>query len=486
MRIHSLAAAAGLLIAVSSCTEPIVPNYNTPTVAAAGADPSSLQLLATGILSQLRGSTQGTGMALSLGIFGREAFNYTPTDGRNTTHYLAAPGGIIDYSGFAVGNFGGTYNNKRNIYNFLAVVLPAPLTAAQKDAANGFAKTIEALEQLTVVVTRDTIGSVVEVMADPAVLAPFVSLDSAYKWISARLAEADAHLVAAGTTEFPFVLTSGFVGYNTPATFRQINRGIAARVLAYRASIVQNRTGTGVTCGASAAACYGQALTALASSFISTASAAALPNGPSHTYSTSTGDAANGLFFNPTSDIMAHPSIVTDAPLKVGGARDNRLIAKVDSATAIHQASPNAASGIPSTVRFKMYADRNASIKIINNEELILLRAEARWFSGVAGDKALAIADIDFIRVNSGGLANSALTIASSDAAFVTELLLQRRYSLLLMGFRWTDVRRFNLLNTLPLDIPAHTRAKVMPIPQGECLIRINQLTPALRGPGCP
>jgi hypothetical protein len=179
---------------------------------------------------------------------------------------------------------------------------------------------------------------------------------------------------------------------------------------------------------------------------------------------------------------MAHPSIVTDAPLKANGTRDNRLLAKVDSATPNHNPSPDANAGIPSTVRFKMYADRSAGIKIITNEELYLLRAEARWFTG---DKANAIADIDFIRVNSGGLAPSTLTIASSDAAFVTELLVQRRYSLLLQGFRWNDLRRFNLLNTLPLDKPTHTIAKVMPIPQGECLIRANQTTPDMKGPGC-
>jgi hypothetical protein len=284
-------------------------------------------------------------------------------------------------------------------------------------------------------------------------------------------------LATAGTTAFPFALTAGFAGFNTPANFLRMNRAIAARVLVYRASIAANRSSTGVTC----ANCYASALTAIAASFFDPA-AANLNAGPFHTYSTSTGDATNTLFFTTTGDIMAHPSIVTDAPLKANGTRDNRLLAKVDSATPNHNPSPDANAGIPSTVRFKMYADRNAGIKIINNEELYLLRAEARWFSG---DKVNAIADIDFIRVNSGGLAPSTLTVASPDAAFVTELLLQRRYSLLFQGFRWNDVRRFNQLNTLPLDKANHTRAKVMPIPQAECLIRANETSIAMKGPGC-
>ena len=108
----------------------------------------------------------------------------------------------------------------------------------------------------------------------------------------------------------------------------------------------------------------------------------------------------------------------------------------------------------------------------------------ARWFAS-APDKLGAIADIDFIRVNSGGLPPSTLTVASSDDAFITELLLQRRYSLLFEGHRWIDHRRFNRLNLLPLDQPNHFVARVQPVPQGECLIRANQTTPAMRGPGC-
>ena len=475
MRFKMLLGAGAMTLTFGGCSEPTIPNYNSPTVEAAATDASSLQLLATGILSQLRASV--TGEDLSTGILGREAFNYTPTEGRNTTHYLSAPNGALDPTGFAVGNFTGPYNNARNIFNFLDVVANAPLTTQQKAAVSGFAKTIDGLEFITTVTTRDTIGAVVEQKANPKDLAPFVSLDSAYKWISARLDDGAADLTTAGTTAFPFVLTAGFAGFNTPATLLRVNRAIAARVLVYRASIALNRPTTGVTC----AGCYASALTAITASFFDPA-ASALNGGPFHTYSTATGDASNGLFFTTTGDIMAHPSIVTDAPLKANGTRDNRLLAKVDTATPLHNPSPDANAGIASTVRFKMYPDRNAGIKIITNEELYLLRAEARWFTG---DKANAIADIDFIRVNSGGLAPSTLTIASPDAAFVTELLLQRRYSLLFQGFRWNDLRRFNQLNTLPLDKPNHTIAKVMPIPQGECLIRANETTPAMKGPGC-
>jgi len=476
MQARYLLLAASLTLA--SCKEPTVGNFNSPTVEEAAKDPSALQLQATGLLSQLRGPV--TGFTSDVGIFGRESFNYFPTDGRSHTHYVFGPG-PLDYSGFAAGGgvFNAAYNNGRNILNFLNGVDAAPITQQQKDAAEGFAKTIEALGYLYVIMTRDTVGAIIEIRTDPKDLAPFVSRDAVYAYISARLDEADADLVAAGTAAFPFVLTSGFTGFTTPATFRQFNRAIASRALVYRGSIAQFASPTGAACAPTS--CYAQAITALGASFVNTASA--LSAGPFHTYSTATGDAPNSLFFSTTSDIVAHPSIVTDAPLKADLTRDNRLLAKVDTATPTKQPNAGPTSGIPSSVRFKFYVDRNAGIMIIRNEELILLRAEARWFTG---DRVNAIADIDFIRVNSGGLAPSTLTIASTDAAFITELLLQRRYSLLFEGHRWVDHRRFNRLNLLPLDQPNHFVAKVQPVTQGECLIRVNQTTPEMRGPGCP
>jgi starch-binding outer membrane protein, SusD/RagB family len=469
-------------LGVASCSEPTVGNYNSPTVEAAGKDPSSLQLQATGLLSQQRAPI--TGMTSDFGIFGRESFNYFPTDGRSHTHYVFGPG-PLDYSGFAAGGgvWNAAYNNKRNIINFLAGVAAAPITQAQKDASQGFAKTLDALGLLYVIASRDTVGAITTIDDDPKILSPFVSRDSVYRFISAQLDEADADLAAAGTGTFPFALTAGFAGFSTPATFRQFNRAIAARALAYRGSLAQFGVPAGAPC--TPTPCYAQALTALAGSFLSTAAgtAAALSAGPFHTYSTSSGDAQNTLFFSTTSDIVAHPSTRTDAALQAGGSRDARLLAKVDTLTPEKQPNAGPTSGISSTLRFKFYPDRNAGIRIIRNEELILLRAEARWFTG---DKTNALVDLNFVRTNSGGLPASTLTIAATDAQFIDALLYERRYSLLFEGHRWVDHRRFNRLSQLPLDQPNHWVAKVQPVTQAECLIRVNQATPEMRGPGCP
>ena len=476
---------AASLLTIASCSEPTVGNYNSPTVEEAGKDPSALQLQATGLLAQLRAPV--TGFTSDVGIFGRESFNYFPTDGRSTTHYLNNPGvGLgLDYSGFAAGGgvWNAAYNNTRNIINFQTGVAAAPITQAQKDASSGFAKTIDALGLLYVIVTRDSVGAVTAMDPDPKVLSPFVSRDSVYRYISGVLDQAATELTSAGTASFPFALTAGFAGFNTPATFLTFNRAIAARVLAYRGSIAQFAVPAGTACAPTA--CYAAALTALNGSFISTAAttAASFQTGPFHTYSTATGDAPNSLFFSTSSDIVAHPSFRTDAQLQGSGARDARLVAKIDTATPTKQPNAGPTSGISSSLRFKFYVDRNAGIRIIRNEELILLRAEARWFTG---DKVNAIADLNQVRINSGGLPASTLTIASTDAEFIDALLYERRYSLLFEGHRWMDHRRFNRLGQLPLDMPTHFRAKVQPVSQAECLIRVNETTPELRGPGCP
>ena len=72
--------------------------------------------------------------------------------------------------------------------------------------------------------------------------------------------------------------------------------------------------------------------------------------------------------------------------------------------------------------------------------------------------------------MNSGGLAPTTLTPASSTDDFVTELLYNRLYSLLwTQGTRWIDARRYNRLNTLPIDRPGDQVFRQMLVPAQEC-----------------
>lgn len=472
IRVLGSIAATGALLAGCSADRLDITNPNSPSVAGASNDPAALQLFATGILRQNR-NTRGA-LITSTGRFGREAYVYTPQEGRNTSAYLIGLAGQnkLDPAGFAVENWAGPYFNLRDIFNFKnTVAASTAITATQKSAGQGFAKTFEAIELLTIISTRDTLGLVVDQNADASILAPFVTRDSAYKYILAQFNSAATDL-AAGGAAFPFTLHTGFAGFNTPATFLQFNRAMAARAEAYYA-----------TSGGGAAA-WGRALTALNASFMNTAATtrAALDAGVYLPYSTASGDAINPLSVTNNTDLYAHESFNTDAPLKADGTKDNRYLAKIGTRPA--RSGPQGL-GIQSTLGFQIYPTTSTSIPIIRNEELLLLRAEALL---ATGDKAGAIAIINQIRVNSGGLAASTLTTASADATILTELLLQKRYSLMLEGHRWIDMRRYNRLDQLPIDITSGTNkhfvARVQPIPQAECLTRLGKAAP-LAGPGC-
>ena len=474
MRFRSLGLVAAAALSLAACSEDrlAVQNPNAPTVAGAAADPQALQLQANGLLRQLR---NGRGaFVTSTGRFGREAYIYTPQEGRNTSAYLIGIAGQnrLDPAGFAVENWGTQYGNLRDIFNFKNTVSASTvLTAEQKNAGLGFAKTLEGLELLYVISTRDTLGAVVEIKQNATDLAPFVSRDSVYKYILATLDDGAANL-AAGGAAFPFTIHSGFTGFNTPTTFRTVNRAIAARAAAYYA-----------TAGGGAAA-WQRSLTALGASFLNSGATtrAQLDAGPLHPFSTATGDANNPLNQATNTDLYAHMSIDSDAPLRPDGSKDLRFQAKIG--TRPTRQAPQGL-GVPSSLGFNMYPTTASSLPIIRNEELMLLRAEALL---ATGDLAGAIGIIDQVRVNSGGLAASGLTPASGAPAVLTELLLQKRYSLLLEGHRWIDMRRYGRLDQLPRDITsgtnAHFVARVQPIPQSECLVRAGK-TGNLAGPGC-
>jgi len=458
----------GVAFVAAACSaDPLsIPNPNSPTVAGASADPGALQLQATGITRQLRG---GLGAYITATArFGREGYIYTPNEGRNTSHYLIGLSGQnrLDPTGFAVGVWGGNYGNLRDIFNFKNVVNGSTtLSATQQSAALGFARTIEALELLYVIAGRDSLGAVVQINQNASDLAPFVSRDSVYRYILGTLDGADTDLGAGGAA-FPFVLHSGFAGFNTPTTFRQFNRAIRARASVYFAT----RGGGN--------ALYTQALTALAASFLNgaAANAAAMDAGVFHVYSTATGDATNGVGQN--ADYLTHPSFATD--IAVGDLRASKW-----TVLATARNAPQSL-GIATNLAMNRYAANNTRVPVIRNEELILLRAEARWFTN---DKANAIADLNTVRSVSGGLGASTVTVGSTDAQFIDALLYERRFSLLSEGHRWVDHRRFDRLGDLPRDITtgnnAHFVARVMPIPQGECLVRARANDPALAGPGC-
>ncbi len=474
-QMRHLIAAAACAAALTACSEKDI-NINNPNSAiasAAASDPTALQLLATGLLTDQRGTRAG--LIQNAAILGREAYNLTPQEGRNTTNFLL---GItvngkqeLDPAGFANGSWGAEFGAIRDIYNFKNTVAASARNAADKGAAIAFAETLEALMQFEVLQTRDSLGTITEMKANPFDLATFVSRDSGYKYALAMLDDAAAKLAAAGPA-FPFTLAPGFgtavagQDFTTTAGFLQFNRALKARIAVNYGSLG----------GGSAA--FQAALTALGQSFLNAAatSRSALDVGVYDTYAPSP-DSPNGLTQQTNTNLYAHTSIQTDAQLQASGQPDARYLAKIR--TGLPSRTGPTANGGPtsgtSTLGFSIWPTQSSPIPIIRNEELILLRAEAKFGTG---DKAGAIADLNLVRVNSGALPALTLTAASPDSAVISAILYEKRLSLLMEGDRWSDVRRYGRLSTLPLDIPSGPNqnfvAKVMPVPQAECLNRLT------------
>lgn len=479
----------GALVAIAACSSDRlnVPNYQNPTVGAITADPvAALPLLATGVLRDDRGNE--TGYVLGTGILGREVYNYTPNEGRNTSGWLTPD--VLNSTSFGgTSLWTGPYGTLRDIFNTSNVLESATstqFTDAQKNAGRGFLHTMEAYSLLQLINTRDTLGIVVQINSDPNQLSPFVTRDSAFNFIIAELDKAQTELTAAGSAAFPFTFHSGYTGFTKPATYLQFNRALAARVNAYRASL-------GISgCGAArSAACYQTVLANLQQSFIDSTKPFTL--GVYNVYSPSANDVQNSLSNQATSAIVAHFKADSGIQLKADGVtEDQRFTTKVFKLSkAKGPSSP--VLGVSTTFDYNVYANRTDPIPIIRNEELILLRAEAEYFTGNPG---AALADINEIRTKSGGLAPRGAF--ASDADFLDELLYNRRMSLLFEGHRWIDMRRFGRLNQLTIDTnsPQYLAAlnggtplaqvvvSHLPIPQAECLQRAN-VAANLKAPGC-
>ncbi|MFQ5678710.1 MAG: RagB/SusD family nutrient uptake outer membrane protein [Gemmatimonadota bacterium] len=459
-----------LLLVATGCKDLESPNFNFADLDDLRSNPTRANVTAA-IQGLLIGSRiyvgQGPNDIVSeLGILGRQSYNLDNQDPRFESQLLRQGG--MDPAAPA---FGGNYwlepyaNIRLGdlVLNALDQLPDDPLagfTAAEKAWVRGFVKTINAVDFLTIVITRDTnCGCPIEVLEDVADPAPTVDRQGVYDKIVSLLDGARSDLAAASGPP-PFQLSSGFDGlpgsgaglFKTPAGFLQFNRALAARVQVYIGSLPFG-----------SAANFTAALQALTESFLD--AGGDLDIGVYHAFGTGSGDITNGLFEPGSSpNLRAHPSIKADA--EAGDLRFARKTRAVDSRSFQGLCSPQSIFPV-CDVGFDIYNSLTTPIPIIRNEELILLRAEANI--GL-GNLAAAAADINLIRAVSGGLPPVALV---SQAQALDQLLFEKRYSLLYEGgHRWIDARRYGKLGELPLDLPGHIVFDKYPIPIDEQLAR--------------
>jgi hypothetical protein len=423
-----------------------VSDLNNPSINELLEDPtpSGVKAASTGLLIGSRaGKSAQNGYVAHLGILGRESYTFDAADPRFVTEMLS--GASLDPGSPAFGgNFwAGPYANIRNANTVLAALDKVTgLTDPEKEAIRGFAKTMQALDFLTIVSTRDTNGGPIDVAGPFTTLAPIESKEKMLEHVSKLLDEGKGHLDAASES-FPFPLSGGFSNFNKPATFKQFNRALKARSETYRKN-------------------WNEVLTALGESFLDPAKPLSLA--ASYSYGSGSGDTTNGLT---SPNLFAHPAIITDAEVKPGCVEDaadpfkcldNRVKAK------IKEVNSRTYQGLTSKYQFTLYTS-TAPVPIIRNEELLLLRAEANINLGTPAALTAAQDDINLVRAQAGGL--PPVELVGENAVDV--LLKERRYSLLFEGgHRWIDMRRYNQLSRLPKDQPTHTVHDKFPIPVTE------------------
>lgn len=414
------------LLAFTACEIDTVVDPNNPSLGGVTSDasPVAMQGLITGLEARHRGYVENAGELF--GVLGREAYAFFGSDPRFIADWLGLE--IADtYPDFFAS--AGTYVNPYQAVKQANVIIEAANNSSQLSTEDvfgytGFAKTIKGFQLLWPLMQQYENGIRVDV-EQPLNPGPTLNYDDALAAIRDILDEGFTDLDKAGTS-FNFTLL-GFDGFDSPATMKQVNRAIAARVALYQED-------------------YPGALTALSGSFmnLNATTAEEMNAGPTHPFGNSP-DVSNPLFYNidaPTATILCvHPSLLEDAlpgDLRVATKFAERVNNPVSDQGLVDQAT-----GQPIIGRYQdgRWASNTSSVPMMRNEELILIYAEAQARQG--GD---ALSAINTIR-NTWGVGN--YTGATDTNSLIDEILFQRRYSLWLEGHRWVDARRLGRLNEI-------------------------------------
>ena len=421
------------VILFSNCELEDIPNPNAPTEESFsdGASQADVQLLAVGLEAVMRNDLEFHYNTVSL--LAREYYDLSGTDPRYTGEILKGP---LDNNGFLTTRSYAAWYRVVKSANVLITAVEnssAGFSDNVKNSYYGYAKTLKAYALLMVANRQYTNGIRVDV-EDADNLGPFVDYAQALTEVKNLLNEANTNLANSSTT-FDFSLSSGFMNFDTPSSFSEFNRALAARVALYEG----DKTGV---------------LSFLNDSFFNLNGN--LMTGPAHVFGATGNDILNNQFHvlgQSGQEFVIHNSWINDAE-----AGDSRVADKSFLLTA-----PAAFDGLSATHQIAIYKSNTDPVYLIRNEELILMYAEAN----IGTDNTEAINAINVVRSEAGLPDYSGGT---SDNELVEEVLRQRRYSLLGEGHRWIDLRRLNRLNAtyVPLDRTGDNIIDAFPTPFSE------------------
>ena len=403
-----------LVLFWTGCEDLDFPDPNNPT-----DDTATLQSLVTGAEAQLR---SGFGVYIrDLLVIGREAYYLEPADPRYTGELLRGPidpGGFLCYTPWAA--------NYKVISNCQTI-----LNSADADAgAKGFAQTVQAYCLMRILNLTDVNGA--RTNYDGDINASVATKAEVLAEIKSLLDGGHANLSSAGSS-FSFSLSSGFDGFNTPATFAHFNRGLMAR-----AAVRQDDWTIAQT-----------ALTACAEWMNS-----ADPDmGVYHAFSSGANDGDNQMYEAPdaaTLKLMVHPTFLTEA--HEGDARvTNNVLVRSDTIKY---------DGLESYLAPTLYTGSYDPVPMMRAVELQLLQAEVHIGQGkYSGAESI----MNTIRA-AAGVSEYTNTNASNA---VSRILHEKRYSLFLEGHRIVDMRHYGLTDELPLDRDGDA-VVTFPIPETE------------------
>ncbi len=398
--------------------EQVNPNNPSINTIVANATRTDLNNIVSGSLAQMRVS-HNTFVTAS-GTLARELYVFD-ADPRNRTDLLGIGLTNLDNNSFyTTAHWSSRYRTIKNLNILLESVDNAIVSDTEKEGYRGFANTLLAHQFLMIITSQGSNGLRLDV-TDPQNLGPIVTEAEALAGIRSLL---DMGLTQLSGSSFIFNLSDGFDGFDTPTTFAQFNRAVAARAALYAGN---NQ----------------EAINLLGDSFM--ALGGDLSVGPKMSFSNAGGDLLNGLFKVPGQN--GDQIIVNNGFLADAEAGDTRVANKT-----IERTTPSASNGITGTHSTSLFASATAPIDIIRNEELILILAEAQIQLNTTASLNEALDALNIIR-NDAGLPNYSGTV--DQASLIDEMLVQRRYSLWGEGHRMVDLRRYNRLTAdfVPVDL---------------------------------
>ena len=422
-----------IALVLASCSLDEVVDPNQPSLDEIVGNPTlqNLNLLAQGL--EARAVNSWGGFITATGSISRELYFFNASDPTTTETLIGKAGAVLTGSEPQLtGTMFGRYQAVKSADFILDGVESSILTEAEKSGFRGYALTLKGYLLLDVLELLGDNGVRVDT-SDPENLGPFLGRAEGFQAIRDFLDDGFAQLQNA---EFTFSLSDGFAGFDTPATFAQFNRAIAARVAVRQGD-------------------FGGALTLLNDSFLSL-DAANLAVGPKRSYAQGGTELLNPIFKAPQQSgdqFIVHNRFITD--IQAGDMRINKFRLRDD---------PVARDGLNGTHEIDLYESSISFIDHIRNEELILIYAEANIQEGNFAD---AVTALNIIR-NANGLADYAGAV--DEPSLIEEMLYNRSYSLWAEGHTMFDLRRYDRLNDmfLPLDRDGDIIHIEFPIPPFE------------------